>query len=154
METVESSNDTKAPTNSGRRIVHAAVALWRLGSEDYFQSVDSARPPPLVVSDDDPAIAPVSAFDNSRELANLVEKALLRTNEVLSMPIDQVTAEPDEQNARARVLLSAVRTVLQTQLRADDNVLKRRATTAHTKMLRDLKTLKNQMGGAILDAAE
>lgn len=111
------------------------------------------RPPPIVGGESD-VVAPVSAFDNSRELASLVEKSLLRTNEILDLPLPP-DGDDGELNARSRVILAATRTVFQTQLRADSNVLKRRSMTAHTAMLRDLKKLKElREGGPIVDAAE
>lgn len=129
---------------AGRRPhIRAMVATWRLGSDDYLRSVDFERPPPPapMTSADAP---PVSTFDNSQELAGLVEQALLRTKEILTLPINN-DSEESEINARSRMLLSGIRTVLQTQLRADDNVLKRRAQTAHTALLRDLKAAQARM---------
>lgn len=124
-----------------RPAIRAAVARWRFGGEDFLASIDEMRPPAVPASEVPP---PPSRLDNSRELATIVELSLLRTKEVLEMPMDPA-GEPEESNARARVLLSAARTALQTQLRADSNVLKRRVTSAHTAMLRDLKALQGQM---------
>jgi hypothetical protein len=91
-----------------------------------------------------------SALDNSRELGNIVQLSLLRTKEVLELPIMQ-DGDAEETNARARVVLSASRVALQTQLRADANVLKRSSVTAHTAMLRDLKALKGQIDARTIE---
>ena len=146
MQTDAKSNDTKALPS--RRVVRTAVARWRLGSDDYLASVDMMTPPDVDRGDE--VAAPASAFDNSRELAGLVQKSLVRTNEILDL--DLAGLDEEETNARARVLLSASRVALQTQLRADANVLKRKATQAHTKMLRDLKMLQDQMNARTVDA--
>lgn len=145
MQTAAKSNAITART---RPVIRAAVARWRFGSDDFLASIDTVTPPDVSVSADMPV--PASRLDSSRELATLVDLSLLRTKEVLEMPMDPC-GEPEETNARARVLLSAARTALQTQLRADANVLKRRVTSAHTAMLRDLKALKGVMDARTIE---
>lgn len=139
-----------SPDNSSvptRGVVRAATARWRLGSEDYLATLDQIQPPPAIVSGDP---AQVSVFDNSRELGNIVELALLRTKEVLELPMDP-DGDPEDTNARSRVVLAASRIALQTQLRADANVLKRTSHTAHTAMLRDLKALKGRIDARTIE---
>lgn len=145
MRIAVKNNDIKG-RNNARTYIRSMVEMWRLGTtRDYLDSVDLAKPPPPapVVQAD---VAPVSVFDNSRELAGLVEKALVKSGQILDLPIpDGRDAEPEEVNARARMLLSGIRTILHTQLRADDNVLKRRTTAQHSKMLNELKDLRSRM---------
>lgn len=117
--------------------VHAAVELWRFGGSNVFEE-DLPPPPPA------PPPEPGATFDNSRELAGLVEMSLTSLREILSVPLPGA-GDIDAWCAMARVHLSATEKVLNTQLRADDNVLKRRAISAMPKILRDLSEMEGRV---------
>lgn len=122
-----------APPLKGRELCRAAVAVWRFGSV-FDEDVPPPPPPP----------EPGATFDNSRELAGLVEMSLTSLREILSVPLPS-SVDIDAWCAMARVHLSATEKVLNTQLRADENVLKRRAVSALPKILRDLTDMERQL---------
>ena len=125
--------------------VHAAVELWRFGGSNAF--AEEMPPPPA------PPPEPGATFDNSRELAGLVEMSLTSLREILSTRLPG-PEDIEAWCAMARVHLSATEKVLNTQLRADDNVLKRRAISAMPKILRDLSEMEEKIPLTIDQAAE
>jgi len=108
-----------------------------LGEEIPPAVVVDDKPPPLLRADDPPIESGMSS--SSDELASLVGLSLRRLREILNLPLPHPSVHGyEEVTAMARVHLSATEKVLNTQVRVDDNVLKRRVASTNARLLREL----------------
>lgn len=137
---------------AARDVVRASVEAWRLNEGPALSVLMAELPPPVVTQKrEEEATSPLS---NSEALAGLVELSLTRLREILSLPLpDPKTTNVgyEEVAAMARVHLSATEKVLNTQVRVDDNVLKRRVASQHTTLLREL-LLHEQQNSRTIEA--
>lgn len=121
-----------------RDFIRTQVLLTNVLGDDVppALSVVEDLPPPLVLNETRPAEGMAS---NSEDLASLVSLSLRRLREILSLPLPHPSiCGYEEVTAMARVHLSATEKVLNTQVRVDDNVLKRKIASANAALLKEL----------------
>lgn len=125
----------------GRGRLALLVEPWRFGPLDPL--VTSLDLPPAEM----PPPAPVAApLDNSRKLGGLVEKSLTALEDILDIDLpDHRTRAIEDVATVARLHLSATEKVLNTQLRADENVLKRKSVNAHGELLKQLREAEGRL---------
>jgi hypothetical protein len=124
-----------------RSKIRANVAAWAFEDEPTLSSIDLHRPPPA------PSIpgTPLGTKDNARELGDLVGVALGALRTVLEVPLPQTTVE--ETATIGRLHISAAEKVLNTQVRVDDNLLRRHAIVQHEMLLAEAETIEASLPG-------
>lgn len=86
------------------------------------------EPPPLVIAPvrmPEKIVEKPLVLDASRELEDVTEQAFIKLKEILAMPLDK---DDEEFATTLRVQMTAVQTVLNTNVRVDEQRMKRRSS--------------------------
>lgn len=130
----------------------AATRPFRTPSKDLMEEVE---PPPLGAAPFDGFVLPAAALpvpmapsrepaiDASVELEAVTAKAFTKLNEILDL--DLKTAEDKEFSTLLRVQMTAVQTVLNTNVRVDEQRMKRRTSDNMAHLLETLSRHEQKM---------